>query len=371
MEKNAVISAVSSQELDCLRRLSGLFGPTGCEDRVLAFLGEELEKLGVEAAFDRMGNLICRMRFGGAGEEPLPRLMISAHTDEVGFMITEITEEGYLRFGNLGGIDTAVLPGKRVTVLSDAGLLRGVIASKAIHHKDKKEREKGVKAEKLYIDIGAGSREVAETMVSVGDFATFASEFFLMGEGERVCAKGKALDDRMGCCAMLEVIRRLTECPPPVAAEVFFCFTVREEIGLSGARVAANELAPDYALILETTAIGDIADAPDARRVATFGGGGVISVMDRSTVYDRRFVDFALSLAEREKIPAQVKRYVSGGNDAGSIHKTGEGVRCLALSVPTRYLHSPACVARLSDYAAVRDLCEAIVRNPDALFRED
>lgn len=136
-----------------------------------------------------------------------------------------------------------------------------------------------------------------------------------------------------------------------------------KEIGLSGARTAAHKIAPDFAIVLETTAVGDIAGTDEARRVSRLGEGGTLSLMDRSTIYDRDFVAFALDVAKKNSIPAQVKKYVSGGNDAGSIHKTGEGVRALALSVPTRYLHSASCVASLDDYASVRDLTEAMIRN--------
>jgi endoglucanase len=164
---------------------------------------------------------------------------------------------------------------------------------------------------------------------------------------------------------MIEVMESLAQDRPNIDLDVYFCFTVREEIGLSGALTAANAISPDFALVLETTAIGDIADTSPEARVADVGGGGVLSLMDRSTIYDRSFVDFLLKTSKENGIKAQIKRYVSGGNDAGSIHKTGVGVRTAALSVPTRYLHSPACVASLDDYEALRDLCEAAVRNFD------
>ncbi len=355
-------------DLSFLRTLCDCFGPTGCESEVAERIEQELCRLNLPYCRDRMGNLICRVSLGNGGENR-PRMMISSHMDEVGFMITEITSDGYLRFGTVGGIDDSVLAGKKVTVrAADGTLLHGIIASKAVHHKTREERSKAVKCEKLYIDIGALTKEDAEKKVAAGDYATFDSEFFLFGaDGETV--KAKALDDRMGCVAMVETIRSLVKNPPALNADIFFCFTVREEIGLSGAKVAANEIAPDFALVLETTAVGDIADTAPNSRVADLGHGGVLSIMDRSTIYDRRFVDFALSCAQKEGIDAQIKRYVSGGNDAGHIHKTRAGVRCLALSVPTRYLHSPSCVARIHDYTAVRDLCEAIVRNFDLLAR--
>ena len=286
--------------------------------------------------------------------------------DEVGFMVDSITSEGMLTFGCVGGIDPSVLAGRKVFVGNEEKLYRGVICSKAIHHKDKDERKKARGADKLYIDIGFDSKERAEEHISIGDLGTFDSEFYCFGK-DGGTLKCKALDDRMGCAAMLEMMDKLRAEPPAIDADVYFCFTVREEIGFSGAECVANIIRPDFAVILETTAIGDLPETEACRRVADVGKGGVISVADRSTIYQREVVDFALDLAKEKSIPAQIKRYVSGGNDAGHIHKSTEGVKVLAISVPTRYLHSPACVASLDDYESVRDLCEQIVRNSDKI----
>lgn len=341
-----------------LRDLSLAFGPTGCEDEVAKLIESKISPLADNVKLDRMGNVIARMTFGNGSK----KLMVSAHMDEVGFMVTEICEDGYLRFDTVGGINGSVLAGRRITL---EGKVNGLIASKAIHHKSKEDREKVLSAEKLYIDIGASSKEEAQNYAEIGSFATFDSEFVLFGTNERR-VKSKALDDRMGCAAMIEVMESLAKDRPNVDLDVYFCFTVREEIGLSGALTAANTISPDFALVLETTAIGDIADTSPEARVADVGSGGVISLMDRSTIYDRAFVEFLLKTAKENDIKAQIKRYVSGGNDAGSIHKTGVGVRTAALSVPTRYLHSPACVASLDDYESLRDLCEAAIRNFDS-----
>lgn len=341
-----------------LRDLSLAFGPTGCEDEVAKLIESKISPLADNVKLDRMGNVVARMTFGNGSK----KLMVSAHMDEVGFMVTEICEDGYLRFDTVGGINGSVLAGRRISL---EGKVNGLIASKAIHHKSKEDREKVLSAEKLYIDIGASSKEEAQNYAEIGSFATFDSEFVLFGTNERR-VKSKALDDRMGCAAMIEVMESLAKDRPNVDLDVYFCFTVREEIGLSGALTAANTISPDFALVLETTAIGDIADTSPEARVADVGSGGVISLMDRSTIYDRAFVEFLLKTAKENDIKAQIKRYVSGGNDAGSIHKTGVGVRTAALSVPTRYLHSPACVASLDDYESLRDLCEAAIRNFDS-----
>lgn len=348
---------------DSIKLISDLceaFGPSGCEDEVAALIKKEISDICPNAAYDRMGNLIAVMRFGDLTAPARRRIMISAHMDEVGFMVTEIHKDGYIGFDTVGGISDSVIAGRRVKIKkADGSLLPGVIASKAIHHKDKEERKKAVAVDKLYIDIGAIDADDAKKHVRIGDFVTFDSEFYSFGEG---MIKGKALDDRMGCAAMIEVMRNLSESPVTEDVDVFFCFTVREEIGHSGAKIAAYEVRPDAAIVLETTAIADIADVKPSKRVADVGGGIVISVMDRSTIYDKAIVARAFDVAKENGIKAQIKRYVSGGNDAGHIHKTAEGTKVITMSVPTRYLHSPACVASIEDYFAQRDLCEAMIR---------
>ena len=355
-------------DIGLIQELSLAFGPTGCEDEVADLIEKRIASVADSYYRDRMGNVITVMRFDGESDgtaKARKKLMISAHMDEVGFMITEVCEDGYLKFGTVGGIDPSVMAGRRIILESDGGHMCGLIASKAIHHKSKDDRKKVTPADKLHIDIGASSREEALRYADIGTYATFDSEFVLFGtDGRRV--KCKALDDRMGCAAMIEVMKSLAADRPKVALDVYFCFTVREEIGLSGASVAANTIAPDMAIVLETTAVGDIADTEPSCRVAEQGKGGALSLMDRSTVYDRRFAQYMLDTAAKCEIPVQIKKYVSGGNDAGNIHKTGTGVRVAALSVPTRYLHSAACAASLDDYDAVRDLTEAAVRNFNA-----
>ena len=342
-----------------LRELCDAFGPTGCENEVAERILSRVTPLADSILKDSMGNLYCLCRFGEG--EDRTKIMISAHMDEVGMMVTEICEDGMLRFDTVGGIHGSVLEGRKVTVGDEVNRLPGVVASKAIHHKKAKDRDRLTPMDKLYIDIGAKDREEAEKYVSVGSFATFDSEFYRFGE-EGAQIKAKALDDRMGCASMILAMESLRKDPPAGDVDYYFCFTVREEIGLSGAKVAAQRVRPDLAIVLECTAIADLADVPESNRVAIQGQGGALSVMDRSTIYDRELLRFALDTAAQNRIPVQLKKYVSGGNDAGSIHKTGEGVRTLALSVPTRYLHSPACVANLSDFRNVTALTEAMLR---------
>lgn len=354
--KNIDISRLSSLEL--IRELSLIFGPTGCEDRVSSAIFDEAKRLSDNIICDRMGNIIAKISLGEADKRK--KIMLSAHIDEVGFMIEEVKSDAMLTFTCLGGIDDSVIAGRKVFVGNEKNLVSGVICSKAIHHKSKSERNSATDCERLYIDIGAKSKKEASELVSIGDFATFDSEFYTFGADGRTI-KGKALDDRMGCAALIEVMRRIRNEEPICDLDIYFCFTVREETGLSGAEAAAERIRPDFAFVLESTAVGDIADAPKNRRVAELSGGAVISVADRSTIYDKELIDLAFFVAKEKGIPLQVKRYLSGGNDAGHIHKSGEGVRTLAISVPTRYLHSPSCVAHLDDYISSCDITYALL----------
>ena len=307
-------------------------------------------------------SVIATVKGSGMDYDPAnpKKLMLSAHMDEVGFMVREITEEGYLKFGVVGGIDPRVLCGRHVLV-GDRQKLHGVIASKAIHLQTPEERTKATPVKSMYIDIGAKDGEDAKKHVSVGDYVTFDSDFVLFGTDQKKM-KGKALDDRAGCALLIEVMRELHRNPRPMAFDVCFAFTTCEEIGISGANVAAFGIQPDCAIILESTAVNDL---PGAGRnsVSYQGKGGALSLADRSTIYDTGFVDFALRTAEINGIPCQVKQLISGGNDAAHIQRSLAGIRVLALSMPTRYIHSASNVAHVEDYESMRALTLAMIRD--------
>ncbi len=344
------------QGIELIARLAACFGPSACEGEVADAIREELDGLPVTVKRDRMGNLTAHLK----GPENAPRVMLCAHMDEVGFMITEIDEDGFLRFDNLGGIDRRVLCGRNVLIGDERRRVRGVIAAKGIHLQSADERKKIPEQDNLYIDIGACDRAEAEQLVSLGDFGVFDTPFATFGK-ENGYLRGKALDDRMGCALLIEALRAVADKRLPL--DLYFCFTVREEIGKSGAEVTANRILPHYALILETTAIADLPEVPAAKQVARVGEGGVLSLLDRATIYDRALVDRALALAREKQIPVQVKKYVSGGNDAAHIQRCGTGTRCLALSAATRYLHAPVSVAAARDYTAMLDLVVAMLEN--------
>ena len=349
--------AVSDRRTDLLERLSGAFGPSGCEREVRRMIAREI---GCADAFEVLpiGDLLVKVK----GRSEGPKLMFDAHMDEVGFMVESIDDDGFIRFRTLGGIDARVMCGRRVTLGSLDGLKRvpGVISSKPIHLLG--GSGKTTPASELYISIGAKNRASAEKYVSVGDYGCFDTDFYRFGDHK---LHGKALDDRLGCAVQIEAIHRLTADRPP--QDVWFVFNVREEIGLSGAMAAAWRLRPEYAVALEATACADISDVPDGSRIGEQSMGGLISLADGGTIYDDMMAGWAMELAQSRGIKAQYKRMCTGGNDAAGIQRTAAGVRVMALSAPSRYIHSESNVVDERDYFAMIDLVEAMAREISSL----
>lgn len=344
---------MSDRGIDLLERLSAAFGPSGCEGEVRRLIAREI---GDADCFEVLpiGDLLVRVKGSGSG----PRLMFDAHMDEVGFMVESIDDSGFIRFQTLGGIDPRVLCGRRVTLGSFDGSRRiqGVISSKPIHLLD--DYKKTTPASEMYISIGAKDKASAEKYVRVGDYGCFGSDFFRFGKHK---LRGKALDDRLGCAVQIETIRALMAERPP--QDVWFVFNVREELGLSGAAAGAWRLKPDYAVALEATACADISDVPEGSRIGEQGEGGLISLADGGTIYDDMMAKWALRLAGDNGIKAQYKRMCTGGNDAAAIQRTCAGAHVMALSAPSRYIHSESNVVDERDYFSMIGLCIAISMN--------
>ncbi len=338
--------------MELLRKLSEAHGVPGYEDEVRSLLLREFEAFCDSVEVDALGNLIARK---GSGEA---RVMLAAHMDEIGLMVKHVDSKGYLRFMPLGGVVEQCLLNQRVLVHTSEGVVRGVIGSKPPHLMKDEERKKPVKTEDMFIDVGAGSAEDAEKMgVRVGDFVTFERSFAELG-GELVT--GKAFDDRIGCWAMVEVMRRLE-----VDAEVYAVATVQEEVGLKGARTSAYGIAPDMALVLETTSAGDFPGVKEEECRVKLGAGVVVTVADaggRGLITHPRIRELLVSTAREEKIEHQLEVVERGTTDATSIHLTRTGVPTGVLSVPARYLHSPVEVADRRDMKRAVELCCSAVR---------
>ena len=329
-----------------LELISLAFGPSGCEKPTADLIFELADGHYDSAERDSFGNLIFKIS-SDSGKLPL---MLSTHMDEVGFIISDIDEYGYLHFLNIGGINNAVIPGRRVTVeCNDGHFISGVISSKPVHLQSADEREKPSTPDELCIDIGARSRKEALDYVSEGCYATFDSEFVMLGENQVKC---KALDNRFGCAITLEAMMCLWESGKKPPRDTYFAFTTREEIGYSGALVAANRIRPEYAIILETTAINDLPGTPEHLMNAKLGEGICIG-----TVFDKELFDLACGIAEENGMKWQMRKYIAAGNDAVPIHKSTHGVKALAIVAATRYLHSPSNVESVKD---LYDGCELL-----------
>jgi endoglucanase len=323
-----------------LGKLCAARGISGREDEIRALILKEIKPCADEIKITPLGNIVA---FKAGKQHPKTKLMISAHMDEVGLIVTHVTDEGLLKFETVGGIDRRILPGKSVTVEDG---ISGVIGVKPIHLLEKDQISKSVPLKDLYIDIGASSREEAESCVKPGDMVTFDSYFDRQGG----MVMSKALDDRAGCALLIGMIKA------PLKYDTVFVFAVQEEIGLKGARTAAFSVAPQAAIVVESTTAADVPGVEEDRQVCRLGKGPVISFMDRGTIYDREYFRLAFEAAEKAGVPCQAKQAVAGGNDAAAIHVSRAGVRTAAVSLPCRYLHAPFGMIAQEDYCSAEQL---------------
>ena len=338
-------NAPGGTELLC--ELCSYVAPSGAEGNIARRIAEIASPYADEVNIYPDGSVIALIRGSGNGE----KLMFSAHMDEVGFMVKSVTAEGLLKMAKISVSDPKVLAGRRVLIAGKNGIVRGHVGAAPVHMSKGKNLPS---YEDLYIDIGAASREEAEALCPPGSPGTFDSDFVRFGEGGRML-KGRAIDDRIGCTVLCDLLRRMKRENVRCAGDVYFAFTCREELGISGAATAARRIYPDIAVVIESTAVADVYPSPETMKVARQGEGGAVSVADRSTVYDRELTELILNLAKTAGIPCQTKKFVSGGNDAGHISRVCGGVRCAALSAPSRYIHTGSCVVRESDLLAMEE----------------
>ena len=321
-----------------LEKLSNARGVSGNEGEVREILIDAVKAQVTEYRVDTIGNLITFKRAKGTRRTSL-KVMVAAHMDEIGLLIVHHESNGHLRFRKVGGIDDRVLLSKVVLIGKDK--VPGVIGVKPIHLLKSKERDQVIDTESMTIDIGAKSEEDAQGTIKIGEYATFATEFSEMGDG---LVKGKALDDRTGCSVLVELLKH------DYPFDLYGVFTVQEEVGVRGARVAAFAIEPDAAFVLESTVCDDSPKKKDISPTTRLGDGPAITFADRSFIADRRLVNLLVETAKENRIPFQFKQPMIGGTDAGRIHITKEGVPSAAVAVPTRYIHSPVSLLSLRDY---------------------
>lgn len=328
---------VGAAQLKLLERLTNACSVSGDEGEVRSIVLEQVRPLADDVKVDALGNVLVVKP--GKTEKPL-QVMLAAHMDEVGFMLThnEDKEDGIFRFEAVGGVSTAHLPGKPVLVGKDH--VPGVIGAKPVHLTTSEERRNALSIDNLRIDVGPGN----SSKVKVGDRAAFATRFSRVGPSLRA----KALDDRLGVATLIELLKNS---PPNVT--LLAAFTVQEEVGLRGARVAAFSLEPDLAIALDSTPANDLPawdDTENARYNTRLGAGPAIYLADAATLSDPRLARHLAETAERYGIPYQFRQPGGGGTDAGAIHKQRAGIPSISVSVPGRYLHTPVSLARLSDW---------------------
>ena len=328
---------------ELLKRLTEARGVSGNEGEVREIILELAPQYGADVSVDRMGNVIASK----PGKKGGKKVMVAAHMDEVGFIISYLSDNGMLKFKPIGGIDQRILLSKRVKIGKDG--IPGVIGVKAIHLQEPDERNQVIKQKQMFIDIGARSKEEAQKVVQLGDYASFDSSFFQLGDNK---VKAKALDDRVGCAVLLELLKETYD------FDLVACFMVQEEVGLRGAKVAAWHIQPDLAVVVEGTTCADIPDVPEHMMTTRMGMGPAISFMDNSSIANPELFQRMVETAETNGIPYQIKENIAGGNDAGSIQASHGGVPTVVVSVPCRYIHSPSSMMDLEDYSNTIRLME-------------
>jgi putative aminopeptidase FrvX len=339
--------------VEILEKLSNTNGVTGREEEVRDLMKEYLEHYVDETRIDKLGNIFALKK----GKKDAPTVMIAAHMDEVGLMIKNITKKGFLQFAKVGGIDDRILFAQTVIVHTDKGPQTGVIGSKPPHIQTDEERKKVVDADKLFIDIGARDQKEAEKMgVKVGDVVSFDTKFVRVGKDVVV---GKAFDDRVGCSMIIDVMRRL----PKVDCNVYAVGTIQEEVGLRGATIAAFQVAPDVGIALEATVAGDIPGVREGEAPAKMREGPVLTVADAGLIAHPKILKLLIDSAKEQKIPYQLETGIRGATDASKIALTREGVPSGVISVPARYIHSPAAILNLDDAEKAVQLAVAAIQN--------
>ena len=342
---------IGAEQIALLEKLSNSVAVSGDEGEVRQIVLNEVRPYADEVKVDALGNVLVTVH--SSSQAPFLKVMLAAHMDEVGFMLVEAGEEGLFRFETVGGIDARQLVGKAVLVGKDH--VPGVIGAKPIHHTTPEERRNAIPLESLRIDLGLAGSSKAK----VGDRATFATRFAQVGPS----LVGKALDNRLGIATLIELVKHA-----PANIELQAAFTVQEEVGLRGARVAAYAFNPDLAIAIDSTPAVDL-PTWDGRENSVYNcrldSGPAIYLADAGTLSDPRLVRHLVATGDELGIPYQFRQPGGGGTDAGAIHKQRAGIPSISVSVPGRYAHTAVLLSRLADWQATLALLyQSLVRLP-------
>jgi putative aminopeptidase FrvX len=361
LAKSHTMPLLEPDSINLLKELSEAFGPSGFEREPASIVRRNGERY-AEVLHDKLGSVILKRR----GESESPKILLAGHMDEVGFVVTGVDKDsGFITFSQLGGWFDQVLLGHRVIVMTRKGPVFGVIAAKPPHLMTEEQREKVVKKEDMFIDVGASSKETVEEElgVRIGDPVAPWSPFTLI-RGGRI-AMGKAFDDRIGTFVGLEVLRRLASSKTKHPNTLYFSATVQEEVGLRGAQTVANLVEPDLAFALEVDIAGDVPGIKQSEAPAKMGKGPSILAFDASMIPNQEFKRFVIETAESAKIPYQLSVVTRGGTDAGRFHLNRAGCPSIVIGVPTRHIHSHDAIADLEDIDNAVRLVSLLVQRLD------
>ena len=326
-------------------------GAPGHEQRIREIVLREVTPLVDEVRTDNMGN-VTAIKKGKRNK----KVMIGAHMDEIGFIVTHIDDKGFLRFHTLGGFDPKTLTAQRVIIHGKKDLV-GVMGSKPIHVMSPEERNKPPKIKDFFIDTGMAKEEV-EKYISVGDTITRERKLIEMGN----CVNCKSIDNRVSVFILIEMLRELKNAP----FDVYGVFTVQEEVGIRGANVATQEVQPDFGFGLDTTIAFDVPGAAGHEKITELGKGAAIKVMDSSTICDYRMVEYMKQTADRHKIEYQLEILTGGGTDTSGIQRFTPGGSIVgAVSIPTRHIHQVIEMADKDDIRKSIDLLRHCVQDLD------
>jgi len=344
--------------VNVLEKLSNACGVAGREEEVQVLMKELLKPHVDEIKEDKLGNVIGVKK----GKKSAPKVMLTAHMDEIGLMVKNITKKGFIHFTKIGGIDDRILVAQKVLVHTKKGPITGIIGSKPPHILKEEEKKKVIEADKLFIDVGATSKEDAQKSgFRIGDPVSFDITFARVGKDTVV---GKAFDDRVGCAALVEILRRLRK----VDCTVYAVGTIQEEVGLRGATVAAFQLRPDVGVALDVTVAGDVPGVEEVEAPIKMRKGPSLTVTDSGLIAHPKVLRWFIDTAEESKVPYQLETGLSGTTDAARIALTREGVPSGVISIPTRYIHSPVSILSFSDLENTVKLAVAAIKNIHKYF---
>ena len=349
---------MEKRELKLMAKMMDAFGPSGFEREINRIVKREVEPFVDDIINDKLGSVAFKLKGDG------PKVLLAGHTDEVGFIISSITKEGFLTFNQLGGWWDQVLLAQKVIIRGKKGDVIGVIASKPPHILSQEERKKVVVKKDMFIDIGVSSKEEAEEAgIRVGDPVVPWSPFQTIHDGK--VAMGKAFDDRIGAFVIMEAMRRIKEQDIAHPNTIIGAATVQEEVGLRGAQTIAQTVNPDVAIVLEVDIAADVPGIKPHEAATKMGGGPGMITYDRSMIPNQELKEFVLDTASKAQIPIQLSQMAGGGTDAGRIHVNRSGCPSVVLTVPTRHIHSHIGLLSLKDTENMIRLVVELLRKLD------